>query len=269
MAAQVMLIFNETGSETSVTNYGTLGDPVVETESYGTATFSWNQDAAPYEGYLTFTVNGGGSGDMTIVDLSALSLPTDGDINCAIGFRIASVCSTVGYGYLHLPSPDSAQYGGISIDATDTTGDFTLNVNVFDEDQLPGFQISFTGLLYDTDYQLAVSIDISAEILRAALDAASTIQDTTGGASFDVDPWHATGGKIGTGHTTSSGWTRYAGTAGRYYYYYEERGTDVAWNDAECEAVNADPTTLDGWPSSGSIIPQAMYHYRNNSGSGL
>ena len=256
--AQIMLIFNETGSETSVTNHGSLGNPVVEAETGGgTATFSWNQDAAPYDGYLGLTVAGGGDADMTIVDMSALTMPADGDINVAIGFRIDDVCTTINNGRLKSMAPTWLDRGGIYINAARTTSTYTLQCRAAETDDLPAFQIDFTGLSFSTDYVLSMSIDVSVPQLKAKLDSGSVQTDTTGGSSFSASPWTTNGGKLATGST----YTKYGGTSGRYYYYYEERGTDIAWGDSELASVNSDPTTLDGWPSSGSIIPQAKTYY--------
>jgi hypothetical protein len=252
--AQVMLIFNES-SGTSITNYGSASNPVVETEAGGTAQYNWQTDQGSYDGYLQIQEDQGSN--QTIVDLSALTLPTEGDINMAFGVAVHEYDTRVSsIGYLHSMSPDDTSKGGVQMDVDEpTTGggspnDFNLILTATDDDNtVATTDVVFQDLTFSTFYQIALHVDSSTGTLRVKLDSGTPVNGTSAGFP-STNAWFGHGGKIGRGNS----FAHYYGIKADLYYWYEDRGTDIAWSDTDLSNVNSDPQTyLSGWPSGVSI----------------
>ena len=263
-----LLVFNE-ASGTTIPNLNTANaDSAIGVTSGGTADYLWNQDSGSYEGYLDILDSGAGTHtDMTFITNAETFPTTLDDESLAIRFNVSSRDGSTSYLLAQTTSFDPG--GGISVHLVNGSGDFNLVVhakNIGGEGVDTSASSTFQGLSYNTDYALAVSVDRSDSnncVARFKLNAeteynpADSYQGTFG--------LNATHPHIGRGYQFDS----YYGVVARLYYFAYWRG--YAISSADLALCNSSPsTTIPLWPSGGgSIIPQAMYHYRNNSGSGL
>ena len=259
--SSVLFIYNES-SGTSITNYGDTSTAAT-IDANGTPQYTWNQDSGSYDGFLTISDHVGSN--MTWIDMDGITMDQEGDINLAIGFSVSAYdTSSSSQGWLKTMWNSANETGGMSIKVNDpsTTGDYNLELRCQEDDATPDFQINggvFADLSFSTIYLLSMSIDVSAPRFAAKLDSQTVAEDTAGGGSFSSNYWRNHAGHIGRGNFAGN-----FGVQANLYYFFEERGSSIAWGDSDLANVNSDPAgNLTGWPSSGGgALPllSAYYH---------
>lgn len=245
MAAQpdFLLVFNEVSGST-VTNYGTAASGYTVANSG----FTWTQNNGFWtnSGYLQGTSNVSTMPSLT----SAATGPGTAldSINCAIAFRMLG--SSLDNNSAKLVMPSTSTSDGNILVTCDTNGaGFDLNIGFRHTGGAGTTPITFTGLAYNTNYQLACALDmttVSAALPRAKLNAGTAANGTS--ANF-------------TSFGFENAWPRLLHRSdfetgafsfnGRIYYLGYER-TSTPWSLADLDAINANPVTaFTGWPGGG------------------
>lgn len=250
-----LLIFNE-ASGTSITNYGTQGTAFGIGAGSSPTDYQWHQDGTTANGFLdddaasyldgkTKTggnqpyINNGGATPSSVLET----------INAAIGFMVRG--SNLTTGRAGLVCGGGVNYDvSIYVRAPSGGGDFDLQVRV-ETPSTYGNNYTITGLSYNTEYRLAVSVEILGSEpkiqVRYKLDGNATVTPTaeqSGGTT-----WSAYNPYLNCDRT--SGFTTYGGVDGKYHYFAYQRG-GTAWTSTELGNINSDPAgTITGWPAGG------------------
>lgn len=245
---QHLIIFDE-ASGTTCASYGTEAGGYTATAFGGSPDYSRSATGGPYSGGGYFTAN---ADDGTTMPYLTTAVTTPGTtfnaINFAVGFRISSFSN--GQGVL---IGQSGGYGGCKVWCSDLSGG-TFTLNAYFNGNVIGTAsqtVQWTGLATDTDHIISGFADVStpsAGITRYKCNsqAVSTPTDTDWAAGGD-NQWENAWPRLLRRSDTSV----YYGIVGRLNLFVYQRGGTV-WTTTDLANINADPTVIEGWPSSGA-----------------
>lgn len=264
-APQVLHVMNES-SGTTVTNYGTSGSNSSVTLAPEATGFSWHPGAGLYganNGYWqSLAIK---DADMAQINMDATVFATTFDSGyLACGFRLTSFDTTTGHAYVVGGGDGSGGGFGfvIEINAPSGGGDFDVKAR-FNASTFGGVASRvFAACTFGTDYQLVMTIDtstIGSTVAKFKLDSGSILTASEGTVNFSGEHWPVTTGRVNGANEWDGGnnGDTFAGFLGRVYYVAHYRGGVLA--DADMNALNADPTTIPGWPASGGSLPSRRF----------
>lgn len=233
-------------SGTAVAQYGTVsGSYAINASSTGYSRVAsggiWSG-----AGYVA------GSGVNTTVLALATAAATPGGgiqtINVAAAFRLVSLNDS--QAYIVAPGLSTAD-GDVRIAAAAAGGGFDLTV-LFNHTGGTGTAgITFAGLAFNTDYQLAASLNVStltAVVARAKLGSGAVQTSASANyTSFDMsDAWPRLLHRYDFQPPSGA-----FGFDGRLHYFAYERG-GTALSDTDLTDLNSNPTAfITGWPGGG------------------
>jgi hypothetical protein len=240
-----LLVFNE-ASGTSVTNHGSQAGAYTINQGSSPTNWEWHPNTGPFTGF--FESKSASGANMPYLS-TAVAAPTQGldTLNCAIGFQLHALG---GAGATRLTSSSATTGDGdVIIMAVPPSGggNFDLEVS-FKTLGSQALSQTFTALSFNTNYQLAVSIDVStptAVQARFKLGAASVVAPATVNWSSEEldDEWPYL--------CRRQDFNNYFGLDGYLYYWAYERG-GTAWSATDLADINTDPSAaINGWPGGG------------------
>ncbi len=245
---QILFAFNAASGST-VENFGSLADVVVQGSAVENTNYQWVTGADALASYLSFlTIDNSGASSQPFISMTGLTLGTTfTHMYTAIGFRIASFdTSILNQGHLWWPS---GGVGGIGIRAITPGGGG--NFDLYCRAETASFFVvgehTFSALTFNTDYRVLVAIDLtstSAAQAKFLLDGGSVQKPATTNPGGDT--WATAGPYI----DRRNDFDIYGGFTGRLYYAAHDRG--VLLSDGDMSSVNSDPANAwTGWPTTG------------------